>query len=110
MRGLKLKLKQTLEPIDRGIDKLIVKRRIYDLGLPHRAVSVYCYLCDRANSKGECFPSTLTIAKDLNIDRRTVFRALNDLEQEGLIKRNRRHRPNGGLSSNLYELEVKHSV
>lgn len=85
---------------------MIVKRRIYDIGLMHRAVTVYCYLCDRANKKGECWPSTLTIAKDLKISRRTVFHALNDLEKEGLIKRTNRHRPNGAFSSNLYELEV----
>lgn len=85
---------------------MIVKRRIYDTDLPHRAVTVYCYLCDRANKNGECWPSTRTIAKDLNIHRCTVFRALNDLEKEGLIKRTRRYRPSGGLSSNLYDLEV----
>ena len=62
---------------------MIVPRRIYDLGLPHRAVSVFCYLCDRANKKGICWPSTVTIARDLNISRRTVFRALKDLDMIG---------------------------
>lgn len=85
---------------------MIVKRKIYYAGLPHRAVTVYCYLCDRANKKGVCWPSTQTIADDLNIHRRTVFRALNDLEKKGFIRRKRRHRPKGGRSSNLYELEV----
>lgn len=94
----------------RGIDILIVARRIYDLNLPHRAVAVYCYLCDRANKKGECWPSTKTIAQDLSISRRTVFHALNDLEREGLIVRKGRHRISGGRSSNLYKLEVKPDV
>ena len=89
---------------------MIVPRRIYDLGLPHRAVTVFCYLCDRANRNGICWPSTVTIAKDLNISRRTVFRALNDLEKKNLIIRRHRHRPNSGRSSNLYELEVKLNV
>lgn len=89
---------------------MIVPKRIYDLGLPHRAVTVYCYLCDRANKKGECFPSTRTIANDLSISRRTVFHALNDLEREGLLTRKGRHRTSGGRSSNLYVLEVKPDV
>ncbi|ADU21917.1 MULTISPECIES: helix-turn-helix domain-containing protein [Ruminococcus] len=89
---------------------MIVARRIYDTDLPHRAITVFCYLCDRSNKKGECFPSSRTIAKDLNISRRTVFRALNDLEKEGFIKRKGRHRTSGGRSSNLYVLEVKPDV
>ena len=78
-----------------------VERRIYDLGLPHRAVTVYCYLCDRSNKNGECFPSAKTIALDLSISRRTVFRALNE---KGLIEEQSRLRDNGGSSSNLYRL------
>lgn len=89
---------------------MIVARRIYDTDLPHRAVAVFCYLCDRANKNGECWPSTRTIAKDLNMSRRTVFHALNDLEREGFIKRKGRHRVSGGRSSNLYQLEVKSDV
>ena len=83
---------------------MIVARRIYDLGLPHRAVTVYCYLCDRANKNGECFPSAKTIALDLSLSRRTVFRALKDLERSGLIEKKQRIRTSGGISSNLYKL------
>lgn len=94
---------------------MIVARRIYDLGLPHRAVTVYCYLCDRANKKGECFPSAKTIAKDLSLSKRTVFRALNELLDKGLIEKQPRHRNDGGVSSNFYRLtdiptEVKNNV
>lgn len=81
-----------------------VERRIYDLGLPHRAVTVYCYLCDRSNKKGECFPSAKTIAQDLSLSRRTVFRALHELLEKGLIEKQPRLRNNGGSSSNLYRL------
>ena len=52
----------------------------------------------------------MTIASDLNIDRRTVFRALNDLENAGFIRRKHRYRKCGGRSSNLYELEVPSDV
>ena len=81
-----------------------VERRIYDLGLKHRAVTVYCYLCDRSDRNGKCFPSAQTIAKDLSLSTRTVFRALNELLENGLIEKQPRLRDNGGSSSNLYRL------
>lgn len=77
---------------------------IYAMDLPSRAVIVYCYLCDRANKNGECFPSVSTIAADLHISKSTVFRAISDLEKSGLLIRKHRHRMSGGLSSNLYKI------
>lgn len=77
---------------------------IYTMDLPSRAVIVYCYLCDRANKNGECFPAAATIAADLHISKSTVFRALADLEGAGLLIRQHRHRTSGGLSSNLYRI------
>ena len=32
---------------------MIFPRRIYDLGLSHKAVSVYCYLANRADENGD---------------------------------------------------------
>ena len=34
---------------------MIFPRRIYDLGLSHKAVAVYCYLANRADINGEWF-------------------------------------------------------
>ena len=89
---------------------MILSRRIYDLDLPHRAVTVYVYLCDRASNDGECFPSTQTMSKDLHLGRRTIFRALKDLEDNGLIHRTRRRSRNGGWTSSLIRLEVDKDV
>ena len=44
---------------------MILPRRIYDLGLSHKSVAVYCYLANRADKNGECFPSVRRIAEDL---------------------------------------------
>ena len=77
-------------------------REIYEYDLPHRAVTVYMYLSNRANKDGKCFPSVKTISGDLHISKATVFRALNDLEKSGLIVREERWRDNGGRSSTLY--------
>lgn len=72
--------------------------------LPPRAVSVYMYLKDRAGSVGSCWPGIKTIAKDMNLSRSTVKRALADLEQHGYITKSPRYRPNGSNTSNLYTL------
>ena len=64
---------------------MILPRRIYDLGLSHKAVSVYCYLCGRADKNGECYPSVGRIAEDLSLSTCTVFRAFNELEKRDLL-------------------------
>ena len=75
---------------------------IYASGLPHRAVTVYMYLKDRANREGSCWPGVRTIAKELDLSRATVQRALRDLENGGWIVRTPRHRDNGSRTSNNY--------
>ncbi|WP_294852374.1 helix-turn-helix domain-containing protein [uncultured Oscillibacter sp.] len=74
--------------------------------LPHRAKTVYMYLRDRVNGDGNCWPGVKTIGKDLKLSRRTVQRALADLEQAGLVERKPRHRDNGSHTSNLYSVKT----
>lgn len=81
---------------------MLNKREIYNDNIPHRAVSVYMYLCDRANKDGLCFPSMKRIALDLNLSVSTIKRAINDLESTGYISKENRYRKNGGKSSNEY--------
>jgi len=75
-----------------------------DALLPHRAIPVYMYLKDRSSSTGSCWPGVKTIARDLNLSRSTVKRALTDLEQRGYLAKLPRYRPNGSNTSNLYTL------
>ncbi|RGH34644.1 helix-turn-helix domain-containing protein [Ruminococcus sp. AM43-6] len=84
---------------------MILPRRIYDLGLSHKAVSVYCYLANRADKNGECFPSVRRIAEDMNLSKCTVFRAFNELEENGLLERFPRYHPQGGRRSSLYRIK-----
>ena len=63
------------------------------------------YLKDRPNSAGSCWPGIKTIAKDLNLSRSPVKRALADLEQHGYLAKLPRYRPNGSNTSNLYTLK-----
>ena len=78
---------------------------LYRSELPHRAVSVYTYLSDRANKDGECWPAIPTIARELKLSQSTVRRALQDLRKEGLLTTEQRLRDNGGKSSLLYTLK-----
>lgn len=77
---------------------------LYRMNLPHRAISVYRYLADRANKDGICWPSIPTISKDLKISESTTRRALHDLRKAGLIRMEQRYRENGGNSSLKYLL------
>ena len=43
------------------------------------------YLKDRSNRAGSCWPGIKTIARDMNLSRSTVKRALADLEQHGYL-------------------------
>ena len=76
-----------------------------DQELSHRAKTGYMYLKDRSNSAGSCWPGIKTIARDMNLSRSTVKRALTDLEQHGYLAKLPRYRPNGSNTSNLYTLK-----
>ena len=58
-----------------------------------------------AETDGTCWPSVRRIAEDLKLSRRTVQRALADLERHGFLERTHRQRPNGSLTSNFYRLK-----
>ncbi|MBS6457182.1 MAG: helix-turn-helix domain-containing protein [Firmicutes bacterium] len=58
-----------------------------------------------AETDGTCWPSVRRIAADLKLSRRTVQRALSDLEHHGFLERTHRRRPNGSLTSNLYRVK-----
>jgi len=81
-----------------------MSKDIYNSSLPHRAVSVYMYLADRSGRKGMCFPAMRTIAKELGMSRRTVIRAVKDLEENGYISTEQRWRENGGRSTLVYTI------
>ena len=78
---------------------------IYAEELPHRAKAVYMYLKDRSNQEGQCYPAIGTIARELQLSRRTVERAIDDLMRAGLVTKEQRWRENGGRSSLLFTLE-----
>lgn len=62
------------------------------------------YLKDRCNKENQCYPFIGTIASELRLSRRTVERAITDLERAGLLTKEQRWRENGGRSSLLFTL------
>lgn len=78
---------------------------IYGRELPHRAKAVYMYLKDRSNKDGQCYPAIGTIARELQLSRRTVERGIDDLIRAGLITKEQRWRENGGRSSLLFTIK-----
>lgn len=75
-----------------------------DQELSPRAKMVCLYLHDRANKDGESWYAIGNIARDLNLSRSTVKRAIQDLLRLGWIEKQPRYRENGGCTSNLYRL------
>lgn len=63
------------------------------------------YLKDHCNKENQCYPAIGTIASELYLSRRTVERAIADLEQAGLLIKEQRWRENGGRSSLLFTLK-----
>ena len=80
---------------------------LYRMELPHRAVSVYIYLLDRANKDDECWPAIPTIASELKLSQSTVRIALQDLRKAGLLATRQPCREKGGERSLLYKIQRK---
>lgn len=70
-----------------------------------RAKTVYMYLKDRSDAKGECWPAINTIAKETSMSRSIVKRGIADLIRCGLLTKEPTYRENGGNTSNRYFLK-----
>lgn len=77
---------------------------VFKSNLGYSSILVYLYLERHGAKYARCFHSTQTIANGLNISRRTVFRALKELEAEGFIIIINRYRRSGAKTSNVYEI------
>jgi predicted transcriptional regulator len=84
-----------------GVDKTVYKIQ----GLTKSAKKVYVYLSRIADQKGYCYPFYKTIAKRCNISTSTVAKALNELEEKGLITRVVHRYSRRGVSSNIYRVK-----
>ena len=67
-------------------------------------ILVYLAIAKHADGEGTCWPSMATIGKLARCARETVARSLTHLEARGYLKRTARFRPDGGVTSNVYQL------
>lgn len=67
-------------------------------------ILVYLALAKHADGEGTCWPSMATIAKVARVCRTKAFQAIKHLEACGYLKRTARFRPDGGVTSNAYQL------
>jgi len=67
-------------------------------------ILVYLALAKHSDGEGACWPSLPTIARLARVHRSSVAQAIKRLEARGYLKRPARFRPDGGVTSNAYQL------
>jgi hypothetical protein len=67
-------------------------------------ILVYIALAKHADGEGTCWPSIATIAKVARVCRSKAFEAIKHLEACGYLRHTARFRPDGGVTSNAYQL------
>ena len=96
-------------------DSIVVERRrlpftlienivLEDQALGPVDILVYLALAKHSDGEGTCWPSLATIAKLARVHRSSVAQAIKRLETRGYLRRTARFRPDGGVTSNAYQL------
>ncbi len=81
----------------------MLPNKIFECGLKPKEFTVYCCLVRHSDkNKGSCFPSRSTIARECNMDKKTVDSALKGLAEKGFVKKVHRYRTDGTKTSNMY--------
>mgnify|MGYP001809868668 CR=1 FL=1 len=68
--------------------------------------SVLLAVANYADEEGICWPSQEQLADDTELSRHSIMRALDQLEDMGLMSRDRRHRKDGSRTSDLITLDL----
>jgi hypothetical protein len=72
--------------------------------------SVYYWICNYLNKEGECWPSIDTLSEDAGCSRDTTKRALERLEELGILSVEHRGGQDGVSLSNKYAVLLKESA
>lgn len=68
--------------------------------------SVLLAVANYADEEGICWPSQDQLAEDTELSRHSIMRAMDQLEDMGLVTRERRHRGDGSRTSDLIVLDL----
>ena len=79
-------------------------------GLSSTQKLVLILLANHANEDDVCWPSITRLTKKAGLGRATVFRALDELERQGIVTRTERVHEKGGRSTSLFTLQIEASV
>lgn len=66
---------------------------------------VYMWICNFADSEGQCFPSVKLIAECAGVSDRCVYKSINELEKIGILSHDTRKNGKENLT-NLYQIEM----
>lgn len=80
--------------------------KVFGSNLSAYAMLVRLYLAKCADKDGKACPSLNTIAKNCNISRPTVIKAIQELEAKGWISKELRQFEEGNFASSMYQLLV----
>lgn len=83
---------------------VVVPNKEYLQGKKPILLAVFYWLCTYADEYGECFPSRQRLAKDCDVNIRTVDQAIKELEELCLIEKSKRKNEKGDYTSNLYQI------
>lgn len=76
---------------------------------PVERVILY-YLAKRANNKNQCWPAIARIARDCEIGRTSVYRAIGRMEEEHLLRLDPRKLKSGRDTSSVFTLKLHRGV
>lgn len=83
---------------------LVPRRVMRDDSLSVTAKAVYAYLASFAGNTGRSFPSTGLMAKELNLNKNTLFKYLNELKEKEVITVERERGESNKFGKNVYYL------
>ena len=70
---------------------MVTTEIIRDPTLSVTAKTVYALLSTYANKKSQCYPTIKTLSERLNVHRKTVERAINELKEKNYVCKEERH-------------------
>lgn len=78
----------------------------WEVELPPAAKLVLLKLADRANDDGQCWPGMDVVAEACGVSERSVMRYVQQFEQMGLVRIDRRKGGDGRQQTNIYWLNM----